>query len=634
MGNTNQNITVRKKLNMGLSLPLLFLFIGSVLSLMFFEAAKTIVLPHLNLMESHIITILAISVLAVTTGYFILKKETLLKMKLEIENEELKKVGLEREIQSEIIQSITNSKDLNDLFHLIHNSLRKALYAENLFIALKDPDSGLFTFPYFVDKLDSAPAPVAMSKSCTSYIFRTGKSLIITPQVFKHLAELNEVELVGSHSPSWIGAPLRISSRIIGVLVLQHYERENIYSEEDRRFIDTIAYQIALVIERKQVEEELKKSFSLLSATLESTADGILVINAGGKVTNFNEKFIQLWRIPDSIVSTGDDDKLLAYVLNQLKDPDGFIRKVKELYQNDEDVSFDSLEFIDGRIFERYSQPQRFENKSVGRVWSFREVTEQKRNEENLVRLNLRLEELNATKDKFFSIIAHDLKNPFNSLVGLSSLLMSEYPILDESKKKKYIAMINETSGNTLKLLENLLEWARLQTNNLKYTPESINIKTLVLENIELLKPEADRKGIALKSELGEIVVDTDKNFINTILRNLITNAMKYTMAGGSVKIYGDVKSGKTGDFLEITVEDTGIGIKSENIEKLFRMEENFSTNGTANEKGSGLGLGLCHEFINRCGGTIRAESETGKGSRFIFTLPRNNLSVNTKNSM
>lgn len=386
------------------------------------------------------------------------------------------------------------------------------------------------------------------------------------------------------------------------------------------------------MIERKQIEEELKRSFSLLTATLQSTADGILVINSNGKVTNFNNKFIQLWSIPDSIVSTGDDEILLSFVLNQLADPEGFIKKVKELYINDEETSFDILEFKDGRVFERYSQPQRFENKSVGRVWSFREITERKKIEENLVKLNLQLEELNVTKDKFFSIIAHDLKNPFNSLVGLSSLLLTDYEIFDEDKKKKYITMINETSTNTLKLLENLLEWSRLQTRNLKYSPENINLKTLVVENINLLKPEADRKGIVLKSELGEIEIETDRNFINTILRNLITNALKYTLAGGTVNIYGELIKGEDPDYCEITVEDSGIGITKENIEKLFRIEENFSTTGTGNEKGSGLGLGLCNEFIKRCGGKIRVESEPGKGSKFIFTIPRNNLSVNPIN--
>lgn len=192
---------MHKKLSNYLILSLSILFFGSILSISLFEITKSIILPHLKLWESHLITIVVISGMSVTAGFFILKKQSALKVELKLENEELKKVDFERQIQSEIVQSVTNSKDLRDLLGQIHNSLREVIYAENLFIALKDQNTGLFNFPYFVDKFDTEPAPLAMLKSCTSYIFRSGRSLIITPQVFKQLADQNEVELVGSVSP-------------------------------------------------------------------------------------------------------------------------------------------------------------------------------------------------------------------------------------------------------------------------------------------------------------------------------------------------------------------------------------------------------------------------------------------------
>src|SRR5664280_3851972 len=169
-----------------------------------------------------------------------------------------KRTELENQVLYEITKGVTATSNLDELLKLMHTSLSKVLYAENCFVALHNQKTGIFSFPYFVDKVDETPLPTSMGKSCSAYVFHTNKPLLLTQQIFDQLAEQGEVELVGSNSPSWIGIPLQTPSSVIGVLVLQHYEKENVYSENDVKFLISVGSQIAIAIERKKTEEEIK----------------------------------------------------------------------------------------------------------------------------------------------------------------------------------------------------------------------------------------------------------------------------------------------------------------------------------------------------------------------------------------
>jgi two-component system sensor histidine kinase/response regulator len=228
------------------------------------------------------------------------------------------------------------------------------------------------------------------------------------------------------------------------------------------------------------------------------------------------------------------------------------------------------------------------------------------------------LKELNATKDKFFSIIAHDLKNPFNTLMGFTELLATNFNSYKKNKVVEFINIIFHTSKNTYLLLENLLEWSRSQTGRLEITPATIDISELVSENIDLVYNNASNKKLKIYNNISkEAEVYADPNMINTVIRNLLSNAVKYTGQGGKIEI-----SSKTRDnYIEIKVSDSGVGIKPENLKKLFRLDENFTTKGTADEAGTGLGLILCKEFVQKNGGEIWVNSTYGKGSEFTIRL-------------
>jgi len=230
------------------------------------------------------------------------------------------------------------------------------------------------------------------------------------------------------------------------------------------------------------------------------------------------------------------------------------------------------------------------------------------------------LQELNATKDKFFSIIAHDLRNPFNALISGSDMLVHYFEELEQEQIKEFIEEINLASRQAFNLLGNLLEWARSQTGRILYSPEKISMDEIVQKNKDLLEQNAKEKNIHLANDVEpDTFVYADKDMIATVIRNLMTNALKYTPYGGKVTI----TSKNAGDFTETWISDTGAGIGKEDMDKLFRIDTKYSTLGTANERGTGLGLILCKEFVKGNHGKIWVKSEVGKGSDFKFTLPK-----------
>ena len=407
-----------------------------------------------------------------------------------------KRSELENYALFEIIQGITSTDKLDELLKLIHNSLGKVVYADNCFVALKDQTSGLFSFPYFVDKVDTTPIPTSMGKSCSDYVFRTVKPLLLNQKKFDRLVEQGEVELIGSNSPSWIGIPLQTPSKVIGVLVLQHYEKENVYSENDLKFLVSIGNQIAIAIERKKAEEEI----------------------------SFKNEQLQL---------------------------------------------------------------------------------------------------INAEKDKFFSIIAHDLRGPLSAFVDATQILTEEIQNMDLEEIKDITMSMKTSASNIYGLLENLLEWSRLRRGAMDFVPENLNLKKKIEASIDVLSESARKKRIGLTISVpGELEIRADIHMFDTIIRNLISNAIKFTISGGKVIVTANYN----GDhYVVVKISDSGIGMTPELKNKLFQIDEKTSRPGTEGETSTGLGLLLCKEFIEKHGGKIWVESSVGQGSTFSFSLPLEN---------
>ncbi|MCU7510917.1 MAG: PAS domain S-box protein [Ignavibacteria bacterium] len=245
---------------------------------------------------------------------------------------------------------------------------------------------------------------------------------------------------------------------------------------------------------------------------------------------------------------------------------------------------------------------------------------------EELTELNKQLEksekelqESLSEKDRFFSIIAHDLKSPFNGLMGFTNLLMQDFEQFSTGEVKNFIVHINTSVKNIYNLIENLLDWSRIQTGRMEFNPEALSLPGQVKPVFSLLKNNAITKGIKLEQRINkDIAVFADEKMLHCVLQNLISNAIKFTNPDGKITIAATKEDG----HVKVSVTDTGVGIHSASLDKLFKIDSNLSTEGTAHEKGTGLGLILCKEFIEKNGGSISVDSKLNKGTTFTFTLP------------
>jgi PAS domain S-box-containing protein len=388
---------------------------------------------------------------------------------------------------------------------------------------------------------------------------------------------------------------------------------EGIVSNNNREVLVTLTD----ITERELVEQKLQSSEMRYRRLFETAKDGILILDAyNGQIVDVNpylisvlgysyEEFLgkELWEIG---IFRNIEDSKAAFIELQNKE---FIRF--------EDMP---LQTKSGKpINVEYVSNVYLVDKAKVIQCNIRDISDRKQAEENLKESEKRLRELNATKDKFFSIIAHDLKSPFTSIIGLSELLAEQVSKNDYRGIGDYANMIQSSSWHAMDLLTNLLEWSRSQTGRMEFNPVNIDLVELIEEASELLQESANQKNIAISKFLpASLIWSADRSMINTILRNLISNAIKYTNPGGRIEISA-VQGEKE---LTVSVTDDGVGINEDNLKKLFLIEVSNSTRGTSDEEGTGLGLILCKEFVSKHNGKIWAESVPGHGSRFVFTIP------------
>jgi PAS domain S-box-containing protein len=274
------------------------------------------------------------------------------------------------------------------------------------------------------------------------------------------------------------------------------------------------------------------------------------------------------------------------------------------------------------------------QNNLLGSLHIARDISIQKESEAKLTKYNNELKELSQNKDKFFSIVAHDLRSPFQGMLGFTDLILDDMDILSKAEIKEYLLKVRDSAYSTFTLLENLLDWSRLQTGRLEYKPTEFRFFDDVGSVISLLNSNAQSKNISLINNLSDdFVVYTDRRMVHSILLNLTTNAIKFTFPGGSVTFSAEIKMMCEDDSgnetancshkaLEISVSDTGVGISPEGLKKLFNINEHFTLAGTSNEQGAGLGLILVKEMTEKQGGKLTISSQEGKGSVFAFTIP------------
>lgn len=372
---------------------------------------------------------------------------------------------------------------------------------------------------------------------------------------------------------------------------------------------------------RKRAEEKLKDTLSLLSATLESTADGILVVDRNRKIVSFNQKFVRMWKISDSIIESRSDEKALAFVVDQLDDPVGFMAKIEELYNRPDSESFDLVTFKDGRVFERYSQPQKIGDATIGRVWSFRDITERKKAEKALresEQLLLQAHKMEAI-GRLAAGVAHEINNPL-AIINEKAGLMKDYFELSgdsEIKKEKFINLIEaifDSVSRCRAITHRLLGFSR----RVDISYDIIDLNGAVKEIIEFLEKEILFRNIRLILNLSEELPDitTDKGQIQQVLLNILNNAIDAVDKGGIIEVLTGVKDENT---VYVSVKDNGHGIPKEILKHIFEPFYTTKEKG----RGTGLGLSISYGIVQKLGGTINVDSEVNKGTTFTVEIPK-----------
>lgn len=375
------------------------------------------------------------------------------------------------------------------------------------------------------------------------------------------------------------------------------------------------------ISERESAEVKLRNSEMRYRRLFETSQNGILVFDIHtGRIVDVNPYLIKLLGFSYDVLL----EKQL-WEIGLFKDVEDTRKFFSNLRLNDF-IHFEDkqLKNFEGRLInvEVIINSYQVDQENVFQC-NIRDITLRKRAEDKLKENEIRLRELNATKDKFFSIIAHDLKSPFTSIIGFSSLILEMVHKKNYKELEKYAQIIESSSWKAMNLLTNLMEWSRSQTGKLAFNPEELDLCKLINKVTDLLNDAASQKSITITNNIPQkFMVYADISMLSTIMRNLISNGLKFTDTGGKIEIAGV----HTDSESVISVTDNGIGISKENIAKLFRIDANHSTTGTNGEEGTGLGLLLCNDFVEKHGGKMMVESEERKGSKFSFTLINSGL--------
>ncbi len=531
----------------------------------------------------------------------------------------------------EISNAAVLSQNIKELISFIREQLGKLMDTTNFYIALYHPEDDSFSMPFFSDQKDHFDR-VPAGKTLSYYVIKRKKSLLLRDKEFRELVERGEVELIGTDSKVWMGAPLRVNDRIIGMVGLQSYTDANIYSESDKDLLELVSYQIGLAIDRKQKEEELRVEKTYFEQLFRNVPEAIVIQEYPGAITDVNLAFTKLFGF--------ELDEITGKSLNDIIVPDEFMEeahKITEHIFNGKTIETETVrKKKNGEKIEVSLMVTSFNiSKDKTIIYSiYRDISRKKEVERKLVSAKEKAEEADRLKTAFLTNMSHEIRTPMNAIMGFAQLLSSEN--LSAENKTEYVNIIKNSGDSLLRLIDDILDLAKLESGQVVIREEPVDIDEILKSlYVAFSKMISGRQNeyltLRYNRERGTLAykVLTDPVRLRQILNNLLSNAIKFTHSGFVEFGYNIAPSNEIMFF----VKDTGIGIPSDKMEIIFKRFLQVDNSKTRLYPGTGLGLAISKRLTELLGGTIWVKSEVGKGSTFYFTIPLKVYQEDTRQS-
>jgi len=512
------------------------------------------------------------------------------------------------------------ASSLKEFVQYIRLKLSRIIDTSNFYIAFINREKHTISIPFITGEESEEEFPA--EKSMTAYLINTNKPLFVHTDGIEQLLKQGVIKQIGPFSKVWLGVPLRVHGDAIGAIVVQSYDNENAFKESDIELLEFVASHISLAIQRKKIYQETLISKQILRNVLDNIPINVFWKDTDSNFLGVNAVSLKEMALEHESEVIGKSDFDFYDKINAAKyraDEEAIMLSGKAKLNYEEPYLKNGV----NRYYVSNKMPIFDENKIViGLVGTSEDITERRETQLQLEKLTGELKIQNDSKNKFFSIISHDLINPIAGIIGFSELLKENSADLPPEKIKSFATIINKSANFTLALLHDLLEWSRVQIGSIEPHLENFILSDMLAHNITGVSPLVSSKKIILTANFPKnLNVFGDKKMISTIIRNLLSNAIKFTSNGGTITISSKEMMLNNKKIVETTISDTGIGMSEEKVKNLFKIEHNYRSTGTDKEVGSGLGLVLCNEFIEKNNGTIKVISEQNVGSSFIFTL-------------
>ncbi len=513
-----------------------------------------------------------------------------------------------------ISEAANQTNDLSDLYHSIHSTMGTILDVTNFYIALYDEDNNIINFPYYIDEIDNPPDPQNFGKGLTEYIIRTGEPLFITENGIHDLAKAGKIDLLGTPSKLWMGSPLKIDNRIIGVVVVQSYSSDSLYSRKDLNVLNYVSEQIATSIRNKMSEEALLIEKTHLEELFQSSPEAIVLVERNGTIQRVNPEFTAIFGYSASEVIGQNIDELITE--SWQKDEANSITKQ---VADGEKIRFDTVRFRkDGSpvYVSILSAPVFREGEKQAVYAIYRDITERKLWEEKIRssegkyrRLSDRLSETNDLKDLLLDVITHDLKNPAGVISGMAEVL------IDESSNYEGLDVIKESSDNLLKVIDNAATLSKITVGD-EIQKEEIELTQLLSTISSEFSSQMSSMDINLEVNLDNELLIHANPIIAEVFRNYINNAIKYAADGKRIII--DSHCDPTS--ITIRIKDQGATIPEKNRRSIFKRS--FQINNTE-KHGRGLGLAIVERIATVHDASVWVEPNHPNGNSFCIKIPR-----------